>query len=206
MLKTDCNYMMIGRFPLLFLMFLFSFWQVSVEFSIFGIIFCSFFGFIWFLLALKRQLIFTLYFFLFFIPACLHFVYQLIFHYPIDYASIEQVFISNIAISFAFLKSHPMLLCCIPLIIFFFVLFSRIIRSFQISSGRSIRFLSTFMFLGLMVFLLFSHGNIYRVIFDGYLSYKADCDFVADVAEKNSILFFSNVKTSEDQTVIIVIG
>lgn len=197
------------QFLLLFLMFFFSVLQVYTEPVLFNVCFLSFFAFVWFLLAIKRQVIFTLYFFLVFSPGCLHFVYQLIFRHPIDDASIEQVFISNIAISFAFLKSHPILLCCIPLILLLFVLFSHIshlIASLQISSSKYIRFLSTLMLLWLIVFLLFSHGSIYRVVFDGYLSYKADCAFVADIVEKKLNTTFSNVKISEDQTVIVVIG
>ena len=193
-------------FLLLFLMLFFSFWSIHIRPSIFTICSYSLSGAVLFLFATRKRGLFTLYFFLFFAPGCLHFVYQLIFYHPIDYASIEQVLISNTAISFAFLKSHPMLLCCIPLIVFFFALFSRIVTSFQISSGRNLRFWSTFTFLSLMVFLLFSDETIYRIIFDGYLFYRADCAFIADVAEKKLNTTFSNVKTSEDQTVIIVIG
>ena len=89
------------QFLLLFLMFFFSVLQVYTEPVLFNVCFLSFFAFVWFLLAIKRQVIFTLYFFLVFSPGCLHFVYQLIFRHPIDDASVEQVFISNIAISFA---------------------------------------------------------------------------------------------------------
>lgn len=155
---------------------------------------------------MKRRVIFYLYFILFIVPGCMQFIYQFIFHYPIDFASIEQVFISNIAISISFFKSHPMLLSCIPLVLLLFMFFSHIITSFQVSSSKCIRLSSTFMFLGLMTFLLFSQGSVYHVVFDGYLSYRADCAFLTDVAEQKLNTTFSNVKIPEDQTVIVVIG
>ncbi len=194
------------QFLLLFLMFFFSIWQMYIEPVPFNVCFCSFCALILFILAVKRRVIFALYFFLFFVPGCLHFVYQLIFHQPIDSASIEQVLISNTAISVAFLKTHPVLLCYIPLVLLFFVLFSRITTSFKISSGKYIRLLSTFSFLLLMIFLLFFYRTIYHVAYEGYLSYKDDCTFVANAIEKKLNTTFSNIKNTQDQTVIVVIG
>ena len=204
------KYKNIIQFTLLFLMFFFSFWHVYCEPGILSVLLCSFVAFIWFLLAVKKRLLFYFFFFLFFIPCCIHFVYQLVFHQAIDYHSIEQIFLSNTAIIWSFLKSHPLFFWCIPAAIIFFILFLGMVASLMRkhkSSNQTIAVLSAIMFILFLIFHVFVlNTTIFQVIWNGYDLWKQDRAFLHDIMKKKINTSFFNIKNSEDQTIILVVG